>query len=459
MSDLFDSNEAIAAPLALAMRPKRLGDILGQEGILGENGIVSSMLKSGKLVSMVLYGPPGCGKSTLGSIIADSLDMHFYTLNATTASLSDLKEIVAKARDGLKYERKKSVLFLDEIHRFNKLQQDALLSYIESGVLTLIGASTENPYFSLNNALLSRVLICEFVALSSADIGRILDRAEAEVGLVLPKKIRDVIIKISAGDSRVALNYAELYASVHESVDEDEIELMFAKRGVAYDKVEDKYNIISAFIKSVRGSEPNSALYYLGRLLIGGEDPRYIARRLMILASEDIGLANPNALLLASDALVAAEHIGMPEVRIILAEVTIYLATSPKSNSAYKAINRVFASIEAGDLMPPPPHIKDHPTGYKYPHHYDRNFIPQEYGKNDAGFYLAGDNAHEAKGLARLQSLWGDGRYSANLGGGIEREANSTGESTQSKVHSTGGSGAGKAEGIEREVRSTNKSD
>ncbi|MCJ8342592.1 MAG: replication-associated recombination protein A [Cetobacterium sp.] len=406
MKNLFENNYENVKPLPLILRPKTLDEIVGQEKILGKNGILRKIIEKGNISNMILYGPPGCGKSTLGEIISKSLEYSYETLNATTASLSDLKEIVERARKNIEFYNRKTILFLDEIHRFNKLQQDGLLSYIENGTLILIGATTENPYHNLNNALLSRVLIFKFEELKKEDIRKIVEKGEKYLNIEIPDKIRETILKISKGDSRTALNYVELYKNTADSVDERDILEIFEERGFSYDKAEDKYNIISALIKSIRGSEPNSALYWLGRLLAGGEDPRYIARRLVISASEDIGLANPEAFLMASYGLTASEKIGMPEIRIILAEITVYLAISTKSNSCYNGINKVLEDIKKGDLEGVPNNIKENPIGYKYPHDYENNFVFQNYGKNNINYYIPGDNRNEKLIKEKLEKLW-----------------------------------------------------
>lgn len=406
MKNLFENNYENVKPLPLILRPKTLDEIVGQEKILGKNGILRKIIEKGNISNMILYGPPGCGKSTLGEIISKSLEYSYETLNATTASLSDLKEIVERARKNIEFYNRKTILFLDEIHRFNKLQQDGLLSYIENGTLILIGATTENPYHNLNNALLSRVLIFKFEELKKEDIRKIVEKGEKYLNIEIPNKIRETILKISKGDSRTALNYVELYKNTADSVDERDILEIFEERGFSYDKAEDKYNIISALIKSIRGSEPNSALYWLGRLLAGGEDPRYIARRLVISASEDIGLANPEAFLMASYGLTASEKIGMPEIRIILAEITVYLAISTKSNSCYNGINKVLEDIKKGDLEGVPNNIKENPIGYKYPHDYENNFVFQNYGKNNIDYYIPGDNRNEKLIKEKLEKLW-----------------------------------------------------
>ncbi|MGL5903530.1 MAG: replication-associated recombination protein A, partial [Cetobacterium sp.] len=350
MQSIFGGNFEKAKPLSARLRPQKLNEFEGQEKILGQNGVLRKIIEGKNLSNMILYGPSGCGKSSLGEIISKELDYNFETLNATIASLNDLRVIVDVAKRNLELYGKRTILFLDEIHRFNKTQQDALLSYTESGILILVGATTENPYHSLNNALLSRCLLFEFKPLTRENINSILIRGEKLLGVGLPEEIREVILDISQGDSRIALNYLELYKSSCTGYSEREIIDLFRERRASYHKQEDKYNLISAMIKSIRGSDPDSAVYWLARLLHGGEDPRYIARRVVIHASEDIGMANPEAMLIANSAMNASEKIGMPEIRIILSQAVIYLAISTKSNSSYLAIDKALKDIENGDL-------------------------------------------------------------------------------------------------------------
>ncbi|MGL4392525.1 MAG: replication-associated recombination protein A, partial [Fusobacteriaceae bacterium] len=304
----------------------------------------------------------------------------------------------------------KTILFLDEIHRFNKLQQDSLLSSTESGVIILIGATTENPYYNLNNALLSRVLLFEFKPLTNENIREIIKRGLKYLGHNDSKEseqdIINIIADISKGDSRIALNYLDLYHSVGQELSKEELMGIFAERRASYHKEEDKYNLISAMIKSVRGSDPDAGLYWMARLLAGGEDPKFIARRLMILASEDIGMANPEALLVANAAITATERIGMPEVRIILGQTLIYLAISTKSNSSYNGINKALEDVAAGDLEIVPSHIDSQARNYKYPHDYDGNFIEQVYSTKKRNYYLPGDNKNEKLICERLEKLW-----------------------------------------------------
>ena len=406
MGTLFQNNYNDIKPLSLKLRPKKLSEFIGQKELLGDNKILTNIIKSGNISNMILFGPPGCGKSSLGEVISNELNCNIASLNATVASLNDLRDIVSKAKQDIELYGRRTVLFLDEIHRFNKLQQDALLSYTESGVLILIGATTENPYHNLNNALLSRCLVFEFKALDREDIKEVLKRGEKYYEKNLPENIKNIILDISNGDSRIALNYLELYFKNLENSNTKDVEEIFSQRKASFHKEEDKYNIISAMIKSIRGSDPDAALYWMGRLLYGGEDPRYIARRLLIQASEDIGMANPEALLIANAAYNASEKIGMPEIRIILAHAVVYLAISSKSNSCYNGINSVLADIKAGDLEPVPAHIADGAKGYIYPHDYPGNFIEQAYRKKVKKYYEPGNNKFENQIRDKIEKLW-----------------------------------------------------
>jgi putative ATPase len=405
--NLFENNYEKVKPLALKMRPTILDDFIGQEKILGKGGILRKLIEKQTISNCIFFGPPGCGKSSLGEIISKTLDSNFETLNATVASLNDLRDIVEKAKKNLEFYGKKTILFLDEIHRFNKMQQDALLSYCESGVLTLIGATTENPYYSLNNALLSRVMIFEFKSLNREDIKKILQKGINYLGIDISNEIVECILDISQGDSRIALNYLELYKNSCIDLEDSEVLQIFRERQSSYHKAEDKYNLISAMIKSMRGSDPDSALYWLARLLHGGEDPRYIARRIMIHASEDIGMANPEAMLIANSAMQASERIGMPEIRIILAQAVIYIAISTKSNSCYMGINKALEDIENGDLEKVPLNICQNNKGYKYPHDYAGNFVKQNYSEKKRRYYIPGENKNEKLIKEKLEKLWG----------------------------------------------------
>lgn len=407
--NLFESNYDKIKPLALRLRPTNLDDFIGQEKILGKGGVLRKLIEKQSISNSIFFGPPGCGKSSLGEIISKTLDSNFETLNATVASLNDLREIVEKAKKNLEFYGKKTILFLDEIHRFNKLQQDALLSYCESGILTLIGATTENPYYSLNNALLSRVMIFEFKSLSRDNIREILEKGVKYIGLEerISKEVIECILDISQGDSRIAINYLELYQNSCMDLEDEEVLDIFRQRQSSYHKAEDKYNLISALIKSMRGSDPDAALYWLGRLLHGGEDPRYIARRIMIHASEDVGMANPEAMLIASSAMAASEKIGMPEVKIILAQAVIYLSISTKSNSCYMGINKAMEDIEKGDMETVPLTICHNAKGYKYPHDYAGNFVKQNYTAKKREYYVPGDNKNEKLIKEKMEKLWG----------------------------------------------------
>lgn len=405
--NLFENNYEKVKPLALKMRPTTLDDFIGQEKILGKGGILRKLIEKQTISNCIFFGPPGCGKSSLGEIISKTLDSNFETLNATVASLNDLRDIVEKAKKNLEFYGKKTILFLDEIHRFNKMQQDALLSYCESGVLTLIGATTENPYYSLNNALLSRVMIFEFKSLNREDIKKILQKGINYLGIDISNEIVECILDISQGDSRIALNYLELYKNSCIDLEDSEVLQIFRERQSSYHKAEDKYNLISAMIKSMRGSDPDSALYWLARLLHGGEDPRYIARRIMIHASEDIGMANPEAMLIANSAMQASERIGMPEIRIILAQAVIYIAISTKSNSCYMGINKALEDIEDGDLEKVPLNICQNNKGYKYPHDFAGNFVKQNYSEKKRKYYIPGENKNEKLIKEKLEKLWG----------------------------------------------------
>lgn len=404
--NLFQGNYKNVEPLAYKLRPKTLDDFVGQEKLLGKDGIIRKLILNSTLSNSIFYGPPGCGKSSLGQIISNTLDCNFEKLNATTASISDIREVVEKARKNIELYGKRTILFLDEIHRFNKTQQDALLSYTEDGTLTLIGATTENPYYNINNALLSRVMIFEFKELSHKDIDKIIKKASDYLKIEVPDKIREIITDISQGDSRIALNYVEMYNNIYSQMTEAEIYNIFRERQLSFDKKQDKYDMISAFIKSVRGSDPDAAVYWLGRLLDGGEDPRYIARRLFIEASEDIGMANSEALLIANAAMNACERIGMPEVRIILSHATIYLAISSKSNSVYNAINTVLKDIKDGNVQEVPINICHDNVGYKYPHDYPDNFIKQKYMNKNKKYYIPGNNKNEKKIAEKLNKIW-----------------------------------------------------
>ncbi len=406
MNNLFSKNLELIKPLAERLRPKRLEEFKGQERLVGKNGVLRNLIEKKALSSMIFYGPSGSGKTTLGRIISQELEYNFEVLNATIASVNDLKLIAEQAKKDIELYGKKTILFLDEIHRFNKSQQDVLLSYIESGVIILVGATTENPYYSLNNAVLSRCLVFKLESLKKEDIREIIERAEKILGVDILDEIKEVIIEISDGDTRVALNYLELYQNIEGSLRKDEIIKFFRERKSSFDKKQDKYDIISAMIKSIRGSDPDSAIYWLARLLHGGEDPRYIARRLVVHASEDIGMANPEAMLIANSALIASERIGMPEIRIVLAQTAIYLAISTKSNSSYLAIDSALEDIKNGEMEEVPSHIVTNAPNYSYPHSYENSFVKQDYRKNKKRYYIPRNNKNEKLIEEKLNRLW-----------------------------------------------------
>lgn len=406
--NLFQENYEDKKPLAYKLRPQKLEDFVGQEKLLGKEGIITKLIQNSSLTNSIFYGPPGCGKSSLGEIISNTLDCNFEKLNATVASVSDIREVVERAKKNIEYYNKKTILFLDEIHRFNKNQQDALLSYCEDGTIILIGATTENPYYNINNALLSRVMIFEFKALTRENINILIEKALKHLSIDMEEEIGEIIVDISQGDSRIALNYVELYYNVYKQISYEEVINLFKERKVSFHKKEDKYDIISALIKSIRGSDPDSAIYWLARLLDGGEDPRYIARRIFIEASEDIGMANSEALLIANATMNASEKIGMPEIRIILAHAVIYLAISTKSNSAYLAINNALNDIKSGEIQEVPKIIRHDNINYKYPHDYSENFIKQKYMEKKKKYYKPGNNKNEKLIAEKLNKLWND---------------------------------------------------
>ena len=401
-------------PLAERMRPRTLEDYIGQQHLVGPNGVLRRMITSGRISSFILWGPPGVGKTTLATIIAGTLDVPFFTLSAVTSGVKDVRDVIDKARNSTFFNSSRPILFIDEIHRFSKSQQDSLLGAVEQGVFTLIGATTENPSFEVIRPLLSRCQVYTLNSLGKEDLLALCQRV-LEKDVVLKKqnielKETDALLRYSGGDARKLLNILELLS---ESVQGDEVleitDVLVAERlqqnPLAYDKDgEMHYDIISAFIKSIRGSDPDAAIDWLARMIEGGEDPAFIARRLVISASEDIGLANPNALLLANAAFDAVQKIGWPEGRIPLAEATVYLATSPKSNSAYNAINKALQYVRQTGNQPVPLHLRNAPTqlmselgysdGYKYPHDYPGHYIAQQYlpdASMDETFFIPAD--------------------------------------------------------------------
>ncbi|TDT68578.1 putative ATPase [Hypnocyclicus thermotrophus] len=407
MNNLFEINYKRKQPLAYRIRPTTLAEFFGQKNIIAEGSPLRELIKKQKFINSIFYGESGTGKTTLAEIIAKELKFYFVKLNATNCSISDIKKISEESEKRLKIEGKETLLFLDEIHRFNKLQQDSLLSFIEEGIFKIIAATTENPFYNLNNALLSRCLSFKFEKLKKNDIISIINRAEEIEQIKIENEIKEFIVETSNGDARIALNYLELILEVYDNIDKNELKKIIITEEF-FHKKEDKYNLISAMIKSIRGSDPDASVYWLGRLLKGGEDPRYIARRLVILAAEDIGLANPEALNLSTSAYIASEKIGMPEIRIILSEVVIYLAISSKSNSVYNAINSVFQDLESEETLEVPKYLtKEYSKNYKYPHNYDNNFVKQDYLKKNKRFYIPGNNRMENKIKEKLIKLWG----------------------------------------------------
>ena len=419
----------MSAPLAERLRPRSLDDYIGQSHLVGENGVFRRFLESGNVPSFILWGPPGVGKTSLAKLVAASLERPFFTLSAINSGVKDVREVIDSARRQQFFNSASPFLFIDEIHRFNKSQQDSLLGAVEQGIVTLIGATTENPSFEVISPLLSRCQVYVLKALEDNELQTLLDRALTQDSELRERDIRveqtTALFRFSGGDARKLLNILDIITGALEDpiVINDQTVTDCLQQNIAlYDKNgEQHYDVISAFIKSVRGSDPNAAIYYLARMLAGGEEPRFIARRLVILASEDIGLANPNALLLANACFDTVHKIGMPEARITLAETTIYLATSPKSNSAYAAINAALAQVEHDTTNRPIPlHIRNAPTklmksldygrDYKYAHDYAGSFVEQEFlpeGLEGTRFYTPNEqNPTEAKIAERIRTLW-----------------------------------------------------
>ena len=412
------------APLAARMRPSRLDDLVGQEHLVGPKGIIRQAIASGNIPSMILWGPPGVGKTTIANIIANEVKKPFYTLSAVNAGVKDVREVIEKAKTS-----PRSILFIDEIHRFNKGQQDALLGAVEKGTITLIGATTENPSFEVNSALLSRCQVYILKALGEEELMELVRQAMQHDEVLKNRKIavqeHQALINISGGDGRKLLNLVELITDAlpGDIVITDKMVMELAQKHIAiYDKSgEQHYDIISAFIKSIRGSDPNAAVYYLARMVEGGEDVKFIARRMVILASEDIGNANPTALVMATNTFQAVDVIGYPEARIILAQCAVYLASSAKSNASYMAIDGALNKIqETGDL-PVPLSIRNAPTrlmkkldygkGYQYAHSYAGNFVNMEFLPDEikgTKFYEPGNNTREEELRKYLRSLWKD---------------------------------------------------
>lgn len=419
-------------PLAERMRPATLDQYIGQTHLVGPDGVLRKFVASRNLSSFILWGPPGVGKTTLARIMARSLDRQFFTLSAINAGVKEVREVLEKAKSSRFFDSAPPVLFIDEIHRFNKAQQDSLLGAVEQGAVTLIGATTENPSFEVIRPLLSRCQVYILQPLGEEDLLKLLDRAVSEDMQLKQMDIRieetGALLGFSGGDARKLLNIVEMICGTAGGetvvIDDATVRAALQQNVARYDKNgEEHYDVISAFIKSVRGSDPNAAIYYLARMLAGGEEPRFIARRLCILASEDIGLANPNALLLADACFHTVHNIGMPEARITLAQTTIYLATSPKSNSAYAAINKALAQVEKEGYRPVPLHLRNAPTplmeqagygtGYKYAHDFPGHFVELEFmpeGLSGKRFWEPADNPAENKLKARMDELW-RGKY------------------------------------------------
>ncbi|MBF8436057.1 replication-associated recombination protein A [Halanaerobiaceae bacterium Z-7014] len=405
--DLFSNkqkNNDKAKPLAYRMRPENFSEIYGQEDIIGEGKLLRRMIESDRLQSLILYGPPGSGKTSLAKIIADHTDSDFVKLNAVTSGVKDLREVIKKGENNIKLYNQRTILFIDEIHRFNKSQQDALLPSVEEGIIIMIGATTENPYFEVNSPLLSRSRVFKLESLKKEDIKKIIKQALkdnknglGEYKINIDEEAIDFLADRANGDARVALNGLEIavFSTSTDSkgeivLDKEIIAESLQEKIVKYDKAGDRhYDVISAFIKSIRGSDPDAALYWLALMLEAGEDPMFIGRRLIVHASEDIGMADPGALQIAVSAVRALEYIGMPEARIPLAQATIHLATAPKSNSVIEGIDKALKFVRNNDYNEVPIHLRDshysgskdlnHGDNYKYPHNYENNYIEQNY--------------------------------------------------------------------------------
>lgn len=421
----------INTPLAERMRPKTLEDYIGQEHLAGEQGILKKSIDSGRIPSLILWGPPGTGKTTLAQIIANSLKRPFHALSAINAGVKDIRESIDKARKQHFFNAPNPILFIDEIHRFSKSQQDSLLNAVEKGIVTLIGATTENPSFEVIPALLSRSQVYILESLRKEDLISIIDQALVQDEYLKSRKIKiesyDTLLRISGGDARKLLNALEIsidqFSKEEEVLITDELVKSAIQNNLSrYDKTgEQHYDIVSAFIKSIRGSDPNATVYYLARMIEGGEDIEFICRRMLISASEDIGLANPNALLMVNSCFQAVRSVGLPEARIIMSQAAVYLAISPKSNSAYQAIKMAQSEVRnTGDLSVPL-HLRNAPTKlmksldygkeYKYAHDFENNFVNQEFlpaGLENVNYYKPGDNAYENKIADQLKKLWKD---------------------------------------------------
>ena len=417
-------------PLAERLRPKTLDEYIGQKHLVGPGAVLRKMVDSGRISSFILWGPPGVGKTTLAQIIANKLETPFFTLSAVTSGVKDVRDVIDKAKGSQFFSRQSPILFIDEIHRFSKSQQDSLLGAVEKGIVTLIGATTENPSFEVIRPLLSRCQLYVLKSLEKEDLLQLLERAVKTDVYLKEKEIvlqeTTAMLHYSGGDARKLLNILELVVEAETEtpvvITDEKVTERLQQNPAAYDKEgEMHYDIVSAFIKSIRGSDPDAALYWLARMIEGGEDPAFIARRLVISASEDIGLANPNALLLANAAFDAVMKIGWPEGRIPLAEATVYLATSPKSNSAYAGINLAIEKVKQTGNLPVPLHLRNAPTklmkdlgygkDYKYAHAYEGNFVRQQFlpdDLTDLRLWHAQSNPSEDKLKDRMVKLWGE---------------------------------------------------
>ncbi|MDG0973187.1 MAG: replication-associated recombination protein A [Crocinitomicaceae bacterium] len=416
-------------PLAERMRPSNLDEYVGQEHLLHREAGLRRSLEAGVLPSLILWGPPGVGKTTLALLIAQQLKRPFYVLSAISSGVKEVRDVIKKAEEKGMFDQHGALLFIDEIHRFSKAQQDSLLGAVEKGVVTLIGATTENPSFEVISALLSRCQVYTLEHLSKAQLISILEHAMKEDEWLKKRSIIiqefDALLRLSGGDARKLLTLFEIVVSTHTANEKiiltDELVMSVSQQSMAlYDKDgEQHYDIVSAFIKSIRGSDPNAAIYWLARMIEGGEDPKFIARRLIISASEDIGLANPTALIMANNTFQAVNQIGWPEARIILSQCTIYLANSPKGNAAYKAINKALDFVQKTGYLPVPANLKNAPTQlmkelgygkeYRYPHNYPDNFLDQEYMPEGAignNFYSPGSSPKEKEVEKRINFFW-----------------------------------------------------
>lgn len=426
---MTDSPSIPSIPLPERMRPDSLEGFVGQQHLVGPGAVLRKMIESGNISSFILWGPPGVGKTTLAHIVSKELRRDFYTLSAISSGVKDLRDVFTRAKDNSIFAKGSPILFIDEIHRFSKSQQDALLGAVETGTVTLIGATTENPSFEVITPLLSRCQVFVMKPLDTADLDILLGRALTLDTYLRNRQIevreKAALFRFSGGDARKLLNILEIVVNSFPPqspviIDDATVADRLQENIAVYDKNgEMHYDIISAFIKSLRGSDPNGAVYWMARMLAGGEDPLFIARRMVILAAEDIGLANPNALLLAQSTFDAVHKIGMPEARIILSECAVYLATCAKSNSAYMAIDAAMALVGKGDNAPVPLHLRNAPTklmkdlgyheGYRYAHDYEGNFTDQEFlpeGLSGTRFYEPGNNARENEIRARMDRMW-----------------------------------------------------